>query len=148
MNKNNTLIIGIIICLVLCGGSFYGGMIYGEHKTSSNIPTRNGFGANSGQPRAFPSGGMQRGNGFPGGSGGGFINGTVTTTSDGTMTVKTADGSSKIVFTNDKTEVSSSVKAQIGDIKTDASVMVRGTTNSDGSITAQSIQLSVPQTTQ
>lgn len=61
---------------------------------------------------------------------------------DGTsMTVKLADGSTKIVLYSDSTMVNKAAQGSKDDLKNQEHVVVIGTTNPDGSITATSIQL-------
>ncbi len=58
-----------------------------------------------------------------------------------TLTIKLADGSSKIVFLSDTTTISKSEQGTGDDLVTGNQVVVFGQTNSDGSVTAQNIQL-------
>lgn len=51
------------------------------------------------------------------------------------------DGSSKIVLFSDKTEINKAAEATKEDLKVGEKVAVFGTENSDGSVTAQNIQL-------
>jgi len=61
---------------------------------------------------------------------------------DGTsITVKLDDGSSKIVMLSDKTAINKASAATKEDLVTGEKVMVIGQENSDGSVTAQDIQL-------
>lgn len=58
------------------------------------------------------------------------------------LTIKLQDGSSKIVILSDKTAYVKSDKASKTDLKAGETVAVFGTDNSDGSVTAQNVQLS------
>jgi len=58
------------------------------------------------------------------------------------LTIKLPDGSSKIVFFSDSTEISKTTEGTIDDIEIGKQIMVSGDQNSDGSITAKTIQLS------
>jgi hypothetical protein len=64
-------------------------------------------------------------------------------TSD-SLTVKMTDGSTKIVVLSTSTAFMQSTKAALSDIKTGDTVNVVGTANSDGSVTAQDIQINPP----
>ena len=57
------------------------------------------------------------------------------------MTVKLRDGSSKIVILSDSTRIEKTSPAAKTDLTNGAAVSVFGTANSDGSITAQNVQL-------
>jgi len=52
------------------------------------------------------------------------------------------DGSSKIVFFSDSTEISKTTEGSMDDIEIGKEIMVTGSQNSDGSYTAKTIQLS------
>lgn len=60
---------------------------------------------------------------------------------DKSITVKLQDGSSKIVLLTDTTSISKSTEGSKSDLKTGEKVAVFGTENSDGSVTAQNVQL-------
>ncbi len=73
--------------------------------------------------------------------GGGQVLGEITSVDDKSITVKNQDGSSKIVILSDKTEINKASEAAKTDLKIGEKVSAFGTTNSDGSVTAQNIQL-------
>lgn len=60
---------------------------------------------------------------------------------NGSLTIKTSDGSSKIILFSDSTKISKTSDAQLSELTTGQTIAAQGTSNSDGSITAQSIQL-------
>jgi len=108
------------------------------------------LGANALRP-SFSAQGMTRGNfsganganfaGARGGNAGGMLSGTVTSQDSGSITLNTRDGSSRIVLITPVTSFLKSVNGVASDISIDTTVIVSGTTNSDGSITAQSVQI-------
>lgn len=123
----------IIVALIVGGGAFYGGMKYGQSSSPASQRQNGGF-ANfaPGQAGTNGSGSSTRG---------GFTNGEIIAKDDTSITVKLQDGSTKIIFYSASTnigEIASGTNADLGVGKT---VMATGTTNSDGSITATSIQL-------
>jgi len=69
------------------------------------------------------------------------INGEVVSIDDKSITIKMADGSSKIILLTDKTIVNKAEITNIADLTIGEKVMIFGTDNSDGSISATNIQL-------
>lgn len=69
------------------------------------------------------------------------VSGQIISADASSFTVKLRDGSSKIVLLSDSSQINKAVSATKDDIKTGENVLVIGQTNSDGSVTAQSIQL-------
>jgi len=126
-----------LILIVIIGvgvGAFYGGMKYSENKALSDRQQRmQQFGANFGGFR-LGSGSGQRG-------GSGFIAGEIIAKDDKSVTVKLQNGGSKIVFLSDSTEITKSAAGALSDLEIGKNIIVNGTANSDGSITAQTIQL-------
>ena len=137
MNKKN-LIIVIVCLLVVAGASFYAGMSYSKKGGVSKNKLMN-FDGNSVQGQRVGQNGIARKMGQ--GNGAGAINGEVLSKDDKSITVKLRDGGSKIVFFAASTTISKSVDGTKEDLGAGKSVMIFGSTNSDGSVSAQSIQL-------
>ncbi len=129
--------IPIVIAVVLIGGSFYGGMLYGQSKNS--IPGSQNFQGNVG-------GNFQRGINRE--SGATLLNGEVTSKDEQSLTLKTNDGSSKIIFFSASTQISKMAEGTVSDVEIGKQIMVTGQQNSDGSYTAKTIQLSPRSMTQ
>lgn len=133
-----------IAIVVLVGiGSFYGGMKYGQAQGNGNRSLAGNFqnltpeqqqqmaqrfGANGG------SGIMQR-------NSNGEVNGDILAKDNQSITVKLRDGGSKIIFYSEITEVGKFVSGAATDLEIGKNVVVSGTANQDGSITAKSIQI-------
>jgi hypothetical protein len=128
--KNNNVVIMIIVALLIGGGGFFAGMKYQQSKTAQTFAGRFG-GPNS-------SGGRNR---FGGNSNNRPVMGDIISQDDKSITVKMLDGSSKIVLISDSTSISKSDSGSKTDLKVGTRVGVFGTTNSDGSVTAQNVQL-------
>lgn len=79
----------------------------------------------------------QRGVGF----GGGMTLGEITAIDEKTITVKTRDGSSKLIVLPESAKFTTQTAATITDLKVGSNVGVMGSVNTDGSITAQTVQL-------
>ncbi len=132
----NKTIIKILIAVVIAGGlGFYGGMKYGQ---GTNQPANSKNFQQIGGLNAGQKNGFQTGNGL--------ISGEILSKDDKSITVKLQNGGSKIVFLSDATKIMKSTDASVSDLVTGKEVQVMGTANSDGSVTAQSIQLR-PETT-
>lgn len=69
------------------------------------------------------------------------INGEILSADEDSVTVKTLDGGSRIVLYTEKTTINKASVGEKSDIKSGEKVMIIGTENADGSMTAQSIQL-------
>ncbi len=122
------IIVVVIVALVVGVGAFYGGMKYQMSKT----PAR-------GQAQGANRQGSPNGQGRF--AGGGRVMGEIINQDDKSITVKMMDGSSKIVLVSDSTAINKSADAAKSDLKTGERVAVFGMQNSDGSVTAQNIQL-------
>ncbi|MCX6760009.1 MAG: hypothetical protein NTW46_01550 [Candidatus Nealsonbacteria bacterium] len=128
--KNNIII--LLIAVIAIGGlAFFGGLKYGQANISKSFQGQNNrqFGA---QGQNTTRNGSQQG---------GFTNGEIISKDDKSITVKMRDGGSKIIFYSPNTEIGKFVSGTAGDINTGENIMVTGTANPDGSITAQSIQI-------
>lgn len=126
----------IIVLIVVAGGSFYGGMKYGENKKA----TGGSLSARMQQSRMQPFNGGQKRVGI-GQNGGGFTNGEIIAKDDQSLTVKLVNGGSKIIFYSPATEVAKTVAGSSVDLVIGQTITANGTANPDGSITAQLIQL-------
>ena len=125
-NKTTVIIVG----LVVIAASFYAGMQYGQNQSASVKSARfQQMGANG--ARNLPGANMR----------GGGISGEVLSKDDKSIMVKARDGGSKIVFFSNSTVVTQSITGAISDIAVGQQIFVSGSTNSDGSETAQTIQI-------
>lgn len=127
--KNNSIVI-IVLIVVFTAGGFYGGIQYQKSQVNSG---------NSLNGRQQFQGG-QRDQGRNGQFGGRVI-GQIASLDSGSLTVKLQDGSSKIVILSSKTTYSKSTDGSVSDLKVGGPVAVFGSTNADGSVTAQNVQL-------
>ncbi len=142
---NKFIISTTAVAIVVVGGAFYGGIKYAEsensHGSRADFQSLQNLSPEQRQQRLQELG--MSGSGFRGGSrnGGGFTTGEILSKDDKSITIKTRDGGSKIIFYSDATEVGKFVNGSVGDLEVGKTVSVNGTPNSDGSITAQSMQI-------
>lgn len=122
--KNNTLIT-IIVAVMFAGLGFYAGQKYQQNKTQTTLGGRTFQGSNHA---------TTNGTNRP-------VSGNIISADSSSITVKMADGSSKIVLFSDKTVIGKMATGSAGDLKTGERISAFGTTNTDGSITAQNIQI-------
>lgn len=127
--KAQQIVITLVVAIVVGAAGFFGGMQYQKSKaTVANVQ--------SGLNRQGRAGGKGR---FGGQNGGNAVRGQVISTSDNGITVKLADGSSKIVLISGSAQVGKEATAAKSDIQNGDQVVVFGMANSDGSINAQSV---------
>jgi hypothetical protein len=126
MNKKTSVIISIIVLIIVAGGAFYGGMIYGKSQNTRS---------------SFATGNFQRTN-RTGANGTSLVSGSIVSEDSSSITLQLPNNAgSKIIFYSDITQISKFATGTASDLTTGTSVSVTGTTNSDGSVTAQSIQI-------
>jgi hypothetical protein len=128
--KKSLIIIAIVALLVVGGGSFYGGTLYGKSQ-------------NTGQP--FAPGNFQKtgvGRQVGAGNGTAIISGDIISKDNNSITLELPnDKGSKIIFYSSTTQINKMATSTVDDLTNGTSVSITGTTNSDGSITAKSIQI-------
>jgi hypothetical protein len=117
---------GVIVLVV----TFYGGMQYGGNNVRSAINSRgqNGISGQYGGMRGIRNGG-------------GFTIGEILSKDAQSITLKMQDGGSKIIFYTDSTKVSKTIDGTTADLSVGKQVTITGTSNPDGSISAESVQI-------
>lgn len=128
----------ILVAIVVGVLSFYGGYKYGfTKKTSGQFGT---FQNQQGRIGNRQIGMNIRAGG--GENGGGMVNGSVVSKDQSSITVQLGNnGGSKLVLFSTSTLVRQSSEVSLDQVKVGENVSIRGQQNSDGSITANSIQL-------
>jgi hypothetical protein len=127
-NKN----IGVIalIAIIFAGGGFYGGIKYQQSK----VPVRAGgqFMLNGAATGTRRVGGQQAA---------GFVNGEVISQDSSSLTIKNMAGGSQIIILSPSTQYKKAVDGSQQDLTVGKSVTITGSNNSDGSLTAQNVQI-------
>jgi hypothetical protein len=134
MKKYKVHIIWAIIAVVALGGGYFWGK-------STVAVGRSGF---AGAYGAFGSS-TRRTAGA--GAGGGFVTGQITAMDSSSITLQLANGNSEVVFYSTSTSVTEPTTVPVSELTTGSNVMIGGTSNSDGSLTAQTIQVRPANTT-
>ena len=140
MKEPKNILIVVLGAILIGGAGFYGGTLYQKSVTSKAVANGRAGGNIAG--RGF--GGSV--NGAAGQRAGGMMGlrpvaGQIISKDDKSITVKLQDGSSRIIMLSSNTQIS---KAQVVDatgLAIGDTVRVFGTVNTDGSVTAQDIQL-------
>lgn len=141
----NKIIIAVLITAAAVGGAgFFGGIKYQENK-GSDLTQEFAQGEKSekmGQKMGLTA------------EGGEYkpVNGTIIDKDENTITVEMADGSSKIIVFSDSTVFNETQEAAKEDLEVGKNITAFGTENSDGSVTANNVQLksklrNLPETT-
>ena len=122
----------LVIALIAAGLGFFGGMEYQISKRS-NFQSSQFRMMGNGPTGAFGMRGNRNGN-QP-------VSGEITAVDDTGITVKMRDGSSKIVVVSSSSVINKATTGTKADLTKGTELMAFGTTNTDGSITAQTITI-------
>jgi len=130
--KNKQRILAIVAAVVIAGVSFYAGTIYRGGRTANF----QGRFAGNGQNGARGQFGQQAG-----AQGLRPVSGTIIKSDEGSVTIQLADGSSKIILLTGNSAINKTEAGSKADLPQGTEVFVFGAENSDGSITAQNVQI-------
>ncbi len=129
--KSQTIIAIIVVALIGLGVGFLSGM---QYQKSRAVQGRNLAAG------AFQRNGMMFRQGFNQ-QNSRAVRGQIISMADDSVTVKLTDGSSRIVVLAGNTVYTKSQTASKTDLKTGDTIVVFGALNSDGSVTAQDVQI-------
>jgi len=133
-------IITLIIVIIVGAGAFYGGMRYGQSQGATSSLASQSSALGQGRQRIAGGNGAGAGN-FTGTNSAGFVSGQIIAKDDKSITIKLRDGGSKIVFYSVSTQVNKMASGTVNDLTVGEQVTANGQANSDGSVSAQMIQL-------
>ncbi|MBP7058673.1 hypothetical protein KBB06_05050 [Candidatus Gracilibacteria bacterium] len=141
MKKNLVIIIAFIVSV---GLSFYAGYKVG---TENNAPSKSfqafqntNFRTGGNLQNAGLTNGIRQG-GAQNGLRGNMASGEIIKMDDGSITLKLNDGGSKIILYSTSTKATKNIDIAVSELKTGDKVVVSGSTNTDGSVTASTIQI-------
>ncbi len=131
------IMVPIVAALVVGILAFWGGNVYAK-KSLAKTMMGQGQRPGTGQNR-FGSGQMGMMGGRMGGAN--LANGEIIAKDEKSITIKLRDGGSKIIFLSGTTAINKSAAGTIDDLKVGTQVTATGTTNTDGSVSAQMVQI-------
>ena len=130
--KNKNILIMVLIAVIFGGGGFLVGKSVQQSQTTAQRTQMAGqFGNRAGGTPGANRVGMR----------GGQVLGTILSQDATSITVQLVDGSSKIVLISATTVINQAAAATAADLKVGTKVSAFGTTNTDGSVSAQNIQI-------
>lgn len=131
----STKTIGIIVAVVIVcsGASFYGGTLYQRSHTKSFASFASGAAQGQGRFSRTGQGASNTTRSTP-------TAGTIVSKDATSLTIQLASGGSKIAFYTGSTTVMQTTQSSVASLNVGDQVMIQGSANSDGSITAVSIQ--------
>lgn len=150
MKRWQMALIAVIVIATAVGG-FFGGRAAASQTPTVEEAMKALQNASPEQVRqAFARGGLRGGpDGGASGNGSGpvwiqggnAVAGSIVGADADSITVKTADGSTKIVLISGSTSIAKTTNGTMADLTTGQNVIVTGTTNSDGTMTATRVQV-------
>ncbi len=144
IKNNQNMVITILVAIIFAGIGFFVGTKYQQSQlTNQRSQFMDQFGGRNRNDNKDSTGRGLNGDGFGrmGGFRGGQIFGDIIDVDEKSVTVKLSDGSSKIILFSDTTSIRRGVDASVSDLKIGDKVVTFGNTNTDGSISAQNIEI-------
>ncbi len=147
MNKVTAGVIAVVIVAAVAGGAFYAGTKVGENRVLQNPasflqqlrPEGGQFQGRFPGQQGTPLPGQTPQPGFRGGQGFGGTMGTIEEVEGDTLILSTQQGTIR-VQTTDTTLIEKYESVQVGNLEVGEQVIVSGSENADGSLTARSIR--------
>ncbi len=127
IQKYQVHLVWAVIAIVALGGGFAWGKAGGAASLNGASGAAGAYGASTTRRTA--------------GSGSGLVAGQISSIDATSITLQLPNGNSEVVFYASSTQISEPTLVSASKLAVGTNVMVGGTTNSDGSVTAQSIQV-------
>ena len=140
MNRTLQITLGVVLLLAVAGGSFYGGMLYGQGQAQANFLARR-TGAVPGGVGGFPVDPNQAGSQRRGNAQAGSLFGQITEIGEGVLVITDSDGKQTQVKVTETTLIEKNASVTVAELTTGETIIVSGTPGSDGSTTARSGQV-------
>jgi len=136
MKRTVWIILGIVVLLLVAGGSFFGGTVYGKNQAQTAFAVRRqgGFGGANGTGQGQPGANARA-------DGQGGIFGQIDSIGDGVLVIKDNNGKQTQVKVTDTTLIEKQAAVKLTDLVTGETVIVSGSTAADGTVTARSVQV-------
>lgn len=148
MNKPLKIILGVIFLAAIAGASFYAGTSVGKSQaaaSAASVPMNFPEGFQPPDSAAAPGDGTRpfggRGQNDDFTAPAGMTFGAIESIDGNTLTVTTQAGGTVTVQVTDTTLIEKNASVQVTDLAAGDTVIVSGSDNSDGSITARSVQV-------
>ncbi len=144
MSKALKIILGAVVVVIIAGGSFYGGMVYGKQQaaaTAAAVPMNfpDGFQPGDGAGRFGPRGQGDAAGGFTAQPG--MLFGEIQSIDGDTLIIADPNGQQTHVQVTNTTLIEKNASVEVTDLAPGETVMVSGSENGDGSVTARSVQV-------
>jgi hypothetical protein len=140
MKKNQYIL--LVTILLIAGLSFFAGTRYqlskGNGRSLQAVSGRGTLSGQSANQKTQSSGGSRMQNGL---ANGGLVSGEIISKDGQSLTVKSNDGSTKIVIIADSTVYKKSSDASVQDLNIGEIVTIISSSNTDGSLTAKTVTL-------
>ena len=140
MNRFVKIVLAALLAALIAGGSFYGGMVYGQGQQQATSPVAGGA---AGAQDWAGQGGMQPPGQTGVGSGqGGMLAGKILAIEGGALTLEDQSGKEIQVHVTGTTLIRKQAEVSVADLQEGETVLVSGSQGTDGSITARMVQVS------
>jgi len=145
MNKTLQIIVGLIVLIAVAAGSFYAGTVYAQQQQTANraaqLASRQGQNPNQNIDNADGNAARNQQGGRLGNQGGGGTAGQIQEIDGDTLIVTTRNGNQIKVLVTDTTLIEKYASASTTDLEIGETLVISGSKNEDGSITARSLQV-------
>ena len=135
VSKSNLIISAILIAAVFFGAGYFTSNTFGGPRAPNGMQFATSGGNGQRQGAQAMRSGVARN------AVGGFVNGELVKKDSTSFSIKQRDGNMKLVLITSSTKAMKMSEGALSDFATGQQVMVTGSTNSDGSITAQTVQI-------